>query len=648
LIRYFPSIYKDELLYSAFGRYYKDTGENSTKAVFLELYGNCNNTVSVVDFPSHLNSFHEQFGISDYYSTDDIISNFTMLPLYYPFLDTARQIYATENMKGHNGKGLYMKLGVMASNLKGLNHMKFCPECIRDDMLQYKVPYWHRSHNLEGVKVCYKHHILLRSHCPICNKPINTKDRYKLHALKLFCSCGHNLIEYEQDISLNKELLNHHINLSKTVYQILNSDIQDVNIEIIYENYSYRLTERDLLTLKGRVRQVELKKQFLSHYPEDFLKSIDLNFDHNDKYTWIEELLHKPQKASHPIKHILLLNFLNDSSNFDQYIHNNIISRPSFGQPPWPCLNPVADHYCKDVIDECIVTTCTDTRKPVGTFKCSCGFIYSRRGPDTNKNDKFKIGRIKSFGHIWEQALQTTIIESGGSLRSIASKMNADPSTIKKYAKKLNINFSWETKVDTMIEIKADKNQITSKEIDRNKVCITYANLITDYVSRQDDKPSKTMVRKLFSREYTYLYRHSPSLLNMALSNCNSQNANYINNRVNWCELDISLYSTVEREIENILSSSSSIRITLSRLGRNIGFQSLLEQHLNKLPRTKILIEKCTESIEQYQIRRVHALIRKMKTIGEEVTEWKFYRRAGLRTTCSIKVKSLIKSFFGE
>lgn len=51
------------------------------------------------------------------------------------------------------------------------------------------------------------------------------------------------------------------------------------------------------------------------------------------------------------------------------------------------------------------VTTCTNTRKSVDTFSFDCGFVYSRRGPDVDKSDALKVGRIKNFGTVWQTKL---------------------------------------------------------------------------------------------------------------------------------------------------------------------------------------------------------------------------------------------------
>lgn len=651
MIRYFPNIYPDELFYSAYSRYYKHTGKGSVRATFLELFGT-DNIVSAIHFPSHIDSFINQFKNIDYYTAEDIIFNFTLLPIFYPFLDKERQVYSISNMRGSNGKGLFMKLGVMASNLKSIQALKYCPECITEDVKLYGEPYFHRSHNIESVYVCHKHNRTLRTHCPICNIPINPKEKFKLIPLEDKCINGHDL--YSPNLKFGNFINSHtdlqyHMSVAKIVNYILNLGVNRLNITIkdIYERYLFKLSKFDLLTPKGSIRQIELKEQFVNFYGIYFLKSLNLDFHVNEKYSWIEEMLHKKFKASHPIKHILFMIFLckNKEHEIKQLLSaENDFSINPFGTSPWPCLNSVAEHYLKDVITDCTITTCSDTRKPVGTFKCSCGFIYSRRGPDANKSDRYKLGRIKAYGSVWENKLKATILTDGGSLRSIADKMKADPVTIKRHAKKLGIAYSWESKSNS--DKKVSTNTCKAKaNLDKSA---EYSECIRNYILSLTEKPTISEIRRLYQKEYIYLYRNNKALLESISKECKiHSNTNY-NSKVNWEERDSKFYSLLSKTINSILSSEKTCRITKSKLGKALGISSLLEQHSDKLPKTKSLIEKSIESIESYQIRRVRTIIEKMIDDDEKLIEWKIYRKAGLRNNCSNKVKEEITSLMNK
>ncbi len=73
------------------------------------------------------------------------------------------------------------------------------------------------------------------------------------------------------------------------------------------------------------------------------------------------------------------------------------------------------------------------------------------------------------------------------------------------------------------------------------------------------------------------------------------------------------------------------VRITVSKIGTTIGLKALLEKHLDKLPQTKAYLESVTETVEEFQIRRIEWAIRELDRRGEEKKDWKILRLAGLR-----------------
>ncbi|WP_213431528.1 MULTISPECIES: TniQ family protein [Paenibacillus] len=55
-----------------------------------------------------------------------------------------------------------MKLGLPANGVKNNESLQYCTACIRSDRDQFGTAYWHRSHQLPGVKICHKHHLWLK------------------------------------------------------------------------------------------------------------------------------------------------------------------------------------------------------------------------------------------------------------------------------------------------------------------------------------------------------------------------------------------------------------------------------------------------------------------------------------------------------
>lgn len=264
----------------------------------------------------------------------------------------------------------------------------------------------------------------------------------------------------------------------------------------------------------------------------------------------------------------------------------------------------------------------------MGTFICDCGFIYSRRGPDTELCNRYKIGTIKKFGHVWEEKLRN-ILNEGGSLRSMAKKMNVDPMTVKKYSAILKDGST------------TDKNILRSID-DNSKISENYSNKIKKYIFQHEAPPTRTEIRGVFIKEYMWLYRHNKKLLEEILPE-KSPKVKYNNKRVNWEERDKNISQAVSKDIDKLLKLDKIVRITLSKVGIDTGTLSILEQHLNKLPKTKEVIEQFKESVEDFQIRRVKKIVNDLIKNEEHISEWKIYRKAGISKDCSEKVKNEIR-----
>lgn len=43
----------------------------------------------------------------------------------------------------------------------GVNNLRLCPQCLQEDIAEYGEAYFHRAHQLEGVRCCYKHNVPL-------------------------------------------------------------------------------------------------------------------------------------------------------------------------------------------------------------------------------------------------------------------------------------------------------------------------------------------------------------------------------------------------------------------------------------------------------------------------------------------------------
>jgi hypothetical protein len=641
MLPFFPDPYPDELLYSVFSRYHLWSGNMNYKETQNDLFGN-HSAKPIFDLPSRIDALVKQLPIGANYSSEGFIYNNTLYPYYAVFLPPERADQVLAEMKGDHGGSIHMRIGIMAGGICSISGLRYCPTCLKDDYETYGEVYWHRTHQAPGVFVCPKHSLYLISKCLECGENLSNSHIQEYKALDIHCSQGHDLrttsINYPTD-ELNHLKLSLLL-LAKDIDYILKNNLKFSNLNRLRETYISLLQRMQLASVSGSVYLRELVEQFSLKLTPELLSCVESKLDLYDDHSWLATALRKPRKVIHPIRHLLIIQFL--SGSVESFIPNLNFEYKPFGNGPWPCLNPVAYHFKKDVVSDLKITRCTDTSLPVGTFKCKCGFIYSRRGPDQVKEDRYRVGRIKSFGSVWEKRLQKLATGGQLGLRGMAREMQADPGTVKKYIEKLDLRAEYlnVAKKTSIIESSIPNNndmpqtQMQILEIRRHTM-LTVIN--------EADMLSRTQIRNRIPGIFIWLYRHDREWLNSILPPPVNRRVSQ-NSRVDWEKRDQFLCQKVkEAATKLLLTDEKPVRITLSKVGRSIKELAVLEKHLDRLPRTKAMLETVVESVDDFEIRRIKWIIRELNNQGHGVVEWKVIRYAGLSPNISETVKQALR-----
>lgn len=344
------------------------------------------------------------------------------------------------------------------------------------------------------------------------------------------------------------------------------------NLHMIYK---YKLTEMGYCTAKQRIKQKELNSLFLVSYPPEVIENIGVPLPVGD-HNWLARMVRKPRNSYHPLLHALIIKLLwGDVKQLEI-----LVPVAPFGKGPWPCLNKTAIHYREATIKRVTISRCSKTGRPVGSFRCEvCGLHYSRRGPDSSLNSRYRYGRIKEFGHEWKQKGKS-LLDKGNSIRSVAWSLGVDSATIKRHI----------LGEKPLINVRGLNNAFKGGA-DRSAEGDTKREL--------NDSEEKVHTRK---------------------------------ERVDWVKRD----RDVAREINQCLlkfrsESSKPVRITVSRLGRAIGKLPLLERHLGKMPLCESILEMNVETEETYQIRKISWAAKMLGEEGERLVKWRILRVAGIR-----------------
>ncbi|MED4912117.1 TnsD family Tn7-like transposition protein [Brevibacillus centrosporus] len=566
-----PIPYPDELLYSVIARYHLRTNNESPKWTFREIYGT-ENVIPTIDLPSHLEALARRSELQGM-SADDWIDRHTFFPYYAPFLPKERANRLRTLMKSSDGSGIHALVGITASTIDRTNRLRFCPSCYEQDIQRYGEPYWHRIHQLPGVYLCHVHQRVLHE----ITAPLS--DRHGLTVLPISRHMFRSAPIIE---SLPDKLIDRLLGIADDIQMLVQLDeppaLYDSRGKILP-----RLAEQGYVTAGEHIRQQKLEEQIVRFYSPELLELLESNLTDRD-YSWLALSTRKVRWAIHPLRQLLLIRYLYGS--FGDFLNCSKDYDGPFGIGPWPCLNKAAEHYEELVLTQCNITRCSDTGRPVGTFMCSCGFSYSRRGPDQLEKDKFHRGRIKSFGPVWVGKFEQCIQE-GLSYRAVAKILGVDTNTVIKYAH----------------------------------------TDIVETVKQPHERRSQKARRNLSSP----VSRNAPKI------------------RVDWEKRDLELSWEVESACKSILSdlNSKPIRISISLIGKRIGKLSWLEKHGDKLPVTMRTMSTYLESVTQFQKRRVRWAAEQLS--GEwPLKRWKIEKLAGLRPDYSQEVSDEIDHCIGQ
>ena len=524
-------------------------------------------------------------------------------------------------MRGIYGGNIHTRAGIMASAINTPNYFRFCPDCLQETLDKYGETYWHRLHQVPGVLFCPIHKIPLQN----SQIPIQGFSKHEYYAASLEnCPVDSDRQNYGKAIA--KRL----ITLSQDTFYLLENTFPSRTREWFTKRYQTLLIEKGYANSTGRVKQKRLIDDFVFFYGQDFLQAIDSMVSYEDTSNWLSQIVRKHRKVFHPIRHILMIRFLTDS--IDTFFQNNKQYRP-FGRSPWLCLNAAAEHYLQPVITDLKVSHCLENKKPLGTFTCSCGMIYSRSGEDKTEEDKLCIGRVITYGRVWEGKLRELVEVKKLGLRATARELRVDPNTVKRYVALLNLTPAWTKNKPQFKQKKALSTEIEGIKEPKKDIWLN--------LQQENPELSKTELRKLAPDIYTWLYRHDRKWLNQNSPKLKQPKPSI--HRVDWSVRDQEILSQAQSAVRKLRRAKKPVRITIGKVGTTIGLKALLEKHLDKLPETQAYLESVTETIEDYQIRRIEWALKELNSKGEEIKEWKILRLAGLREDLSDKVKRFLE-----
>jgi hypothetical protein len=592
MIGYFPEPYPDELFYSLCARFGERMRYPHKSMVMRELLG-AEGTVAVVDFPSRLGFFTEALPPGHpLKAVERLVAAHTLLPFYGPFQPIERLKRIREEMLGSPGTALYARTGLHMSHVQPPAWLRFCPVCVEQDREQFGECYWHRVHQLPGVEVCPVHEVALDLSGVRTSNSLTRREFIAAEgAIPRVPGCPR-----LPSVSFREHLLH----IARDAAWLLNQPRLVVGPESSCQRYKFLLAEQGLATYSGVVKTPAVVQAFLDHYPDDFLAALQCTLD-EQRQNWLVRLTQSRHQHQHPLRHLLFIHFLGHSA---QTFFALPVDPPPFGVGPWPCLNYVCEHYGQPRIQECQVTYDRGGR-PMGTFTCSCGFAYVRVGPDRSPEDRFRIGRHRAYGPVWEAELEKLWEDPDVNPSRAARRLGVSRITAARQAARLGLTFpppgGKKVKNSTMATPPRAPRTHETKLQERRAKWLS--------ILQENPEAMRSELQCKGASLYIWLRRNDEEWLNAHLPPPRTAvrgRQEWMLSRVNWEERDEQLANQVREAVRYLLEvPERPQRITIAAISREIGYLDSLLHRQDRLPLTAKVLAESVETPEAFAARRI-------------------------------------------
>lgn len=592
MIGCFVDPFPDELLYSAFARFSNRVQFPNKKSILQELFGTTTCTATV-ELPSHLTKLISALPPGHHYTANRLIDGHTLLPLYSHFLPRERVTQLREGMIGMDGHILHRRVGLMASRIPTPQRFRFCPICVVKDRENVGETYWHRLHQLPGILVCPRHNVFLEDSQVRRDSARDTlrfvSAEYAMQTLPV------------RQLDLSDYAHRFLLKLAVDGEWLLGRKSSGNDLKTLYKRYLNLLLGRGLATCTGSIHVTELIYEFSTFCPPNLLKLLHCDFTGTDqrKTNWLLRLVRPPQNAQHFIYHLLLTQFLGCTVEEFFQLSEEL---SFFGQGPWPCLNPVAEHFREPVIPEYKLSSRLRDGRPTASFSCGCGFAYARSGPDTQPEHNFRIGRMISFGPVWETKMKQLWKDSSLSLSEVGRQLRVNPLTVRRHAARLKLRASRSDRRSKPLNRSTWLKSVHGATVQAEKRRTCRAKWISEM--RQSPRTTLKALRRKRSREYAWLLKNDAEWLKRPSPY--SLKRDQRSSDVDWQKRDAE-YAVAVRIVATSLKHNPSrpVQVTRSAIGRAVGAVTLLRQKLHKLPLTAQVISNVVETRVEYAVRRV-------------------------------------------
>ncbi len=239
-------------------------------------------------FPSFIPWISDNYGIHPI----ELLDNHTCLNYFKPYLGQSKYELVKQALLTGDVDFVQKWLGITSNRVKEGGSLYYCPECVNDDLEQYGVAYWHRTHQLHGLITCPEHGQDLR-------RIQVTRREVALPPQQRFELIG------------NEGLLPNHF-ASFSDWSLLQTDIDMFDYEQLTNCYRIELFNKEFACKSLRIRQKCLREDLQGYYAAELNHATwQALFATNKTYPYPCQLFYNYHDCHfHPAKHLALMAYL--------------------------------------------------------------------------------------------------------------------------------------------------------------------------------------------------------------------------------------------------------------------------------------------------------------------------------------------------
>jgi hypothetical protein len=582
-----PPLLPNELLYSFLGRVAILNNLGPPKRCLQQLFGS-SNIIPSPDLPTRLQALQERLGDSSpFTSANELIEVGTLYSYHRPFLSPDRADTITRLLLRGGAKGLKALLGRLANRFGANPDLRFCAQCVQQDIATHGIPYWHRSHQLPGVTACPEHEIILL----VQEAPgiVKDKQRFILPPSQSY-GRSHQQAAPAQQVAFSI--------LSNA---LLNSRLMAQDPLLRKEAYETAIKAFGLCK-RGHIHYPSLAMALCQHYRdfESFYHKSRLLSTERTPLAWLRSLVDKPNRSCHPICHLILIGFLFGS--LDNFLKATNTRPEHVAQPDGGGQS--SSHELDGQVLRLYRDSSLSCRKVACLLGLSVTSVVSRR-----KALGVKVAtRQKYLDRDWLNQV-ADCLQQGIQVSKVASMCAVSVSTVYRVrAERSAIAVAHQAAL-----LKMEKDERRRQWTVSTEACL--------------DAGVKA-ARAAAPATYAWLRRNDRYWLQLSYRNFRNVRPRQL--RVDWAQRDLELSEQVKHFASALKLRPGRPRISRSLLLRQAG-EALFRENERRLPRLKALVDVLEEPPFSYELHRLDMAIRSLEEAGERLVIWRLQRAAGIK-----------------